>query len=323
MKKLVLATMSAVAVAFGLSGSVSAAYPEQPITMIVSYSAGGTTDVMARLIAPYIEKHLGNDASIVVFNKPGAAGEVGFTALALAKPDGYTIGVINVPVLLSIPIERKARYTLDSFDLIANLVDDPGTMNVNVKSEIKSLDDVVAAATKNPGALTIGSGGIGSDDHFSILMFTRLTGTKITHVPFTGGAPNRASLLGGHVAVSTMNVSDSMSFKEAGKIRILGQMSRERSALAPDVPTFEEQGYKVYMGSQRGVAAPKGVPADILAKLEDAIGKAVKDPEFVAAAEKSYMPLKFMPSAEYRKMLTEMDKDLHQLWQEMPWKWKK
>lgn len=320
MKKSAIAIFAAATLTLGFSGVASAAYPERPITMIVAYSAGGTTDVMARLIVPFMEKYLGKGTSIVVLNKPGAAGEVGFTSLARATPDGYTIGVINVPVLLSIPIERKARYSLDSFDPIANLVDDPGTMNVNAKSSIKSLDDVVAEAKKNPGALTMGTGGIGSDDHFSLMLFSRSTGIKVTHVPFTGGAPNRAALLGQHIAVSTMNVSDSMSFKEAGQIRILGQMSHERSPLAPNVATFEEQGYKVYMGSQRGVAAPKGVPADILAKLEDAVRQAIADPEFVATAKKSYMPIKFVPSSQYKKMLSEMDRDLRQLWQEMPWK---
>ncbi|HYG55743.1 MAG TPA: tripartite tricarboxylate transporter substrate-binding protein, partial [Burkholderiales bacterium] len=117
--------------AFFFSCVAIAAYPERPITMIVAYSAGGGTDLVARAIAPFIEKYLGNNAKIVVMNRPGAGGEIGFAALANAQPDGYTIGFINTPNVLTIPIERKAQYSTDKFELLANIVDDPGNFSVH------------------------------------------------------------------------------------------------------------------------------------------------------------------------------------------------
>lgn len=130
-----------------LAAGISAAYaeyPERPINMIVAYSAGGGTDIAARTLAPYIEKYLGDDASIVVLNRPGAGGEIGFTELAQAEPDGYTIGFINTPNLLTIPIQRQARYSLESLTPIANVIDDPDAFSFLPSSEIKTIEDLIA-----------------------------------------------------------------------------------------------------------------------------------------------------------------------------------
>ena len=218
-----LGTTTAVAAA----GMAAAEYPERPIQMIVAYNPGGGTDVAARTLAPFIEKHLGNNASITILNKPGAGGEVGFTTLAQSEPDGYTIGFINTPVLNTIPIERQARYTLDSFEPIGNVVYDPGVFVVLADSGIKTLDDLVAAAKDRPGELTYATTGIGSDDHLAMLKFQRLTGTELQHVPFEGSAPARAALLGGHVDVGVINAgaygSDALIVRPSG-VRLCSRM---------------------------------------------------------------------------------------------------
>ena len=297
-----------------------AEYPERPITMIVAYSPGGGTDVLARSFAPFIEKYLGNNASFTIINKPGAGGEVGFTATAQAKPDGYTIGFLNLPNLLAIPIERKARYSLDSFTPLANMVDDPGAFNVHKDSPFNTLADLVAYAKENPGSVTVGTSGVGGDDHLAMLSFAKQAGIKLTHVPFTGAAPNRTALLGRHITVGAFNISEAIQFAKEGQIKILGQMADERWELAPDVPTFKEQGFDVIMGSQRGMGAPAGFPQEAKQKLSEAIGKAVMDPDFQAKAKKIYLPLKFMAADDYGAFLQKMDAKFKEMWSEEPWR---
>ena len=315
-RKLLIGALAAVLLAGGATAG-NAAYPERPITMIVAYSPGGGTDVLARTIAGFMEKYIGT--SIVVVNKPGAGGEVGFTALAHAKADGYTIGFVNLPPLLTIPISRKAKYSLDDFAPIANLVDDPGAFNVHPSSEFKTLKQLVEHAKKNPNSVTVGTSGIGGDDHLSMLFFAKAAGVKLTHVPFPGGAPNRKALLGRHITVGGFNISEAIQYAKNGQIVSLGQMGEKRWPSAGDVPTFKEQGFDIVMGSQRGLAAPKGVPADILKKIAAAVEKAVNDPEFQEKAKKTYLPLRYMPPQDYGEFLKQMNAKVQKLWDTDPW----
>ncbi|MCA3361681.1 MAG: tripartite tricarboxylate transporter substrate binding protein, partial [Roseomonas sp.] len=145
--------------------------PDRQITMIVAYAAGGGTDTAARTVARFMEADLGQP--VVVLNRAGAGGEIGFTELARARPDGYTIGFINTPTIVTVPIERRARFSLDDFSLIGNIVDDPGGMWVLPDSPYKSLADLLAAARANPGTIGYGTTGIGSDDHLAMLELER------------------------------------------------------------------------------------------------------------------------------------------------------
>src|SRR6478752_8343312 len=158
-----------------------AAYPEQPINMIIAYAPGGGTDIAARVMIPFIEKYLGEGAKINVINRPGASGDIGFTAIATATPDGYTIGFINTPPVLTTPIERKAAYTWQSYDLLGNIVDDPGTFCVHSDSPYKNLAELAAYAKANPGIVSVGSTGVGSDDHLAMLKFQKSAGVKMNH----------------------------------------------------------------------------------------------------------------------------------------------
>ena len=301
------------------AGTAAAQYPERPIQMIVAYSAGGGTDVAARTLAPYLEKYLGNNASITVLNRPGAGGEVGFTALANAEPDGYTIGFINTPNIATIPIERETRYSLDSFQPIGNIVDDPGVFAVLPDSEYQNLDDLVAAAKERPGELTFSSTGIGSDDHLAMLKFERQSGADFRHVPFEGSAPARAALLGGHIDIGVINAGEAMPYVEEGQLRLLGQMGEERWEGAADVPTFKEQGYDLVSGSQRGIAAPAGMPQEYVDALAAAIEKATQDPEFQQKAMEQAMPLRYLAPAEYQELLNATGQQAQQIWEENPW----
>jgi hypothetical protein len=193
-RSIVKAFALAATAAVGLTHwAAHAAYPERPIKMIVAYSAGGATDVMARAMQPFLEKYLGGGAKIVVENRTGAGGAIGFGLLAGAPADGYTIGFINTPNLLTIPIERKTPFTWESFDLLGNVVDDPGNFAVHADSNIRSLDHLATHAKARPGQLTVGTTGVGSDDHLAMLYFERIAGVKMNHVPFKGAADVRAA----------------------------------------------------------------------------------------------------------------------------------
>lgn len=315
MKKL----LTAAAVVIASVASAQAEYPERPISMIVAYSAGGGTDIAARTLAPFIEKHLGGGASIVVLNRPGAGGEIGFTELAQAEPDGYTIGFINTPNILTIPIQREARYSLDSFAPIANVIDDPGAFSLLPTSEIKTFDDLIAYAQANPGKVTYGSTGLGSDDHLAALEFERMTGVELKHIPFPGNADVRTAVLGGHIMMASMNISETIADVHEGALHALGQMSNERWAGAPEVPTFKEQGYDVVMGSMRGIAAPAGVPAEVIERLEVALKAAVDDPEFQEKAAQQHLALAYTASAGYLAELTSLSATFRALWENTPW----
>lgn len=304
----------------GLAGLAHAAYPERPINMIVSYSPGGGTDLVARAIAPFIEKYLGNNAKIVIQNRPGAGGEIGFAALANAAPDGYTLGFINTPNVITIPIERKAQYSVDKFELLANIVDDPGNFSVHNDSPIRSLKDLAAAAKARPGELTVGTTGVGSDDHLALLLFQKIAGVKFNHIPMKGAADVKGGIIGKQIDVAAMNIGEAMQAAAGGApMRQLGTMSLKRSSLSPDVPTFAEQGYSFEMASLRGIAAPKGMPADIRRQLVQAIERAAKDPEFQAKAVQYYAPLRYLGPDEFSKVFRQTEEDFRKLWTELPW----
>jgi tripartite-type tricarboxylate transporter receptor subunit TctC len=315
LKRLIAAAALAVAplAAFG-------AYPEKPINMVVAYSPGGGTDLVARAIAPFIEKYLGNNAKIVIQNRPGAGGEIGFATLANAAADGYTIGFINTPNVITIPIERKAQYSTDKFELLANIVDDPGNFSVHNDSPIKSLKDLSEAAKKRPGEITVGTTGIGSDDHLAMLLFQKQAGVKMNHIPMKGAADVRTGIISKQIDVAAMNIGEALQAAAGGApMRQLGTMSLTRSGLSPNVPTFAEQGYKFEMASLRGIAAPKGIPADVRQQLVTAIQKAAADPEFHAQAVKLFAPLRYLGPAEFEKVFKQTEVDFRALWKEIPW----
>jgi tripartite-type tricarboxylate transporter receptor subunit TctC len=298
-----------------------AAYPEKPITMLVAYSPGGGTDLVARAIAPFIEKHLGAGARIVIVNRAGAGGEVGFAALANAPADGYTIGFVNTPPLITIPIERKAQFGgPDRFDLLGNIIDDPCNFAVHADSDIKTLKQLADYARANPGKVNVGSTGIGSDDHLVMLMFERAAGVKMTHIPFKGSADVRAAMASRQITVAAMNVGEALqSIRGGANMRNIGQFSPARTNLAPDLPTAREQGYDIVLSSLRGMAAPKGLPPEIRERLVRAVASAAADAEFQAQAVKFFAPLRFLTPAQFEGEIREADGQFRQLWRELPW----
>jgi tripartite-type tricarboxylate transporter receptor subunit TctC len=298
-----------------------AAYPERPITMLIAYSPGGGTDLVARALAPYLEKYLGGGARIVIVNRAGAGGEVGFAALANSAPDGYTIGFVNTPPLITIPIERTAQFGgPDRFDLLGNIVDDPCNFAVHTDLPVRSLQELAAYARARPGKVTVGSTGIGSDDHLLMLMFERAAGVKMVHVPFKGSADVRTAIASRQIDVAAMNIGEALQAVRGGApMRNIGQFSPARTNLAPDLPTGREQGFNFELSSLRGMAAPKGLPPDVRERLVKAVASAAADPEFQAQATKFFAPLRYLEPAQFSKVIREGEQQFRQLWKELPW----
>lgn len=317
MQRRQLATLAASA-ALLAARPARAAWPERPVTLIVAFPAGGGTDVAARTLARFMERELGQP--IVVLNRGGAGGEIGWSEMARAQPDGYTIGFINTPNILSIPIERQARYKLEDFAPVANVVDDPGAFVVPTDSQFRTLSDLVAFARANPDSVTYATTGIGSDDHLAALAFERLAGVRMTHVPFAGAAPVRNALVGRQITMASMNVGEAIADMRSGLARALGQMAPARWSEAPDTPTFREQGFDVIQGSMRGLAAPAGVPGPVLQRLAAAARAAMENPEFRQLATQQALPLRYLGPEEYGAALAALRSELQGLWRAHPWK---
>jgi tripartite-type tricarboxylate transporter receptor subunit TctC len=318
MRSLLMAALSAAILAAPVAGT--AAYPERVITMLVAYSPGGGTDLVARAIVPFIEKYLGGGAKIVVVNRPGAGGEIGFAALAAASADGYTIGFVNTPPLLTIPIERTAQFSWQRFDYLGNIIDDPCNFSVHADSEIRNLRELAAFAKANPDAVTVGTTGVGSDDHLAMLMFERAAGVKMRHIPFKGSADVRTAIAGKQIVVAAINIGEALQAQKGGTpIRNLAQMSPGRTNLAPDLATSREQGFDIELSSLRGLAAPKGLPPEIRERLVEAVQRAAADPEFQTKAVQFFAPLRFLPPAQYEAIVREADAQYRVLWKDLPW----
>jgi tripartite-type tricarboxylate transporter receptor subunit TctC len=299
------------------AGAALAEYPEKPIEVIVGFDAGGGTDVMARTAAPFIEKYLGEGASLVVKNVPGASGQIGITETAAADPDGYTLGTFNLPGMMARTIDRESAYDIDSFTYLANVVNDPNVIVTSKRGDLDTLDKLIEEAKANPGAVTVGMSSLGGDDHFMLIKLQELTGAEFTIVPFSGSAPARTALMGGHVAMGILNISEVAEFQE--ELNVLGVAQAERSRFAPDLPTFQEQGLDLLNGSLRGFVAPAGLPADVEAKLLYAFGQLAADEEFIAAMDATANPVEVVTGAEFKAMTEEIHDLAQGVWDETPW----
>ncbi|GHE05893.1 hypothetical protein GCM10008024_38350 [Allgaiera indica] len=299
------------------AGAALAEYPERPIEVIVGYSAGGGTDVMARTAAPFIERYLGEDASIVVKNMPGASGQIGVTEVANADPDGYTLGTFNLPGMMARTIDREADYDRDSFTYLANVVNDPNVIVTSTGSGLDTLDKLIAEATENPFAVTVGMSSLGGDDHFALIKLQNATETEFTIVPFKGSAPARTALLGGHVAMGILNISEVAEFQD--QLNVLGVATQERSPFAPDLPTFQEQGLDLVNGSMRGFVAPAGLPEDIQAKLMDAFSQLSSDQEFLDAMAATANPVEVVTGEEFKQLTSDLYDLAEGVWETTPW----
>ena len=285
------------------------------ITMILGTSAGGSTDVGARILAAALEKDLAATGTrIQVENKPGAGWQIGLTALARSKPDGYTIGFTILPQTITnyLDPERKAVFERKSFQPLGMQVVDPGVIAVKATSPYKTLKDVIDAAKANPNKLKASATGILSDDHLAVLQLQKLTDTKFAIVQFDGSAKAMTALLGGHTDVYFGNVGDTFPQAKAGEVRVLAVLDDDESKFLPGKTSFS-QGIKLESSSSRGLSAPAGTPKEIVDFLAAAIKKAIADPEHTKKMDEQGLTVRYMEPTRMEKYWADMEEQIKPL----------
>jgi tripartite-type tricarboxylate transporter receptor subunit TctC len=279
-------------------------YPTKPITLIVPWPAGGSTDLSMRALAESASKVLGQP--IAIDNKAGGSGTVGpATMAASAKPDGYTIAQIPITVF-RLPLMQEVSWDpAKDFTYIVHLTGYTFGVTTSAEGPFKKWQDVVDYAKANPGKVTYATPGAGSSLHIGMEQIAAMAGVKLTQVPFKGGAETNAAVLGQH----TMLQADSTGWKplvDAGKLRLLMIWTASRSPNYPDVPTLKELGYPMVYDSPFGIAGPKGMDPKIVAKLHDAFKKAIDDPAVIATLAKYDMVPNYKNTEDYRKFVVEV-----------------
>jgi len=253
-------------------------YPTRPVRFIVSFAAGGPNDTIARLLGQYLSEQLGQ--AVVVEDHVGAGGNIGMQDVLASTPDGYTIGFVAPNNAIN-----QTLYQNIPFDFVRDSTPIAGTMSLaNVMEEnlafpAKNLAEFLALAKTEPGKINFGSGGVGTSPHMSGELLEAMTGIKLTHVAYRGSAPATTDLLGGQIPVMFDNLPGAIQNIKAGKVRALGVTTTKRVAELPDVPTIGETvpGYEVSVWY--GISGPKGIPAEIVAKLNTAVNAALAKPE--------------------------------------------
>ena len=274
MKKLLTALVLGAAAV----GAFAQAWPSKPVTMVVPFPPGGSTDYIARAMLPTLNKTFGQ--SFIVDNKAGATGTIGAAAVKRAAPDGYTFLVTSLgPLVIAPHLIKGMQYdALKDFDLITVAVQAPNVLVVPAASPYKSLADVIAYQKANPDKMSFASSGNGSSDHLTAELFWLESGTTGVHVPYKGGGPAISDLLGAQVDASFQNVNAVLQHIKGGKLRALAVTGAKRSPVLPDVPTMAEAGVRgVDVYSWQGVVGPKGLPADVRARFHDAVVAALNE----------------------------------------------
>jgi len=300
-RRIIISLIAGLTMAFGVS-ALAQDYPTKPITLQVPYPAGGSTDVGARIVAAIAEKDLGKP--IVVVNKAGAGGQVGWTELARQKPDGYYLGYINLPHLPAAILdpERKATFKGEDIVPIISQAADPTTISGRPDSPWATLKDLIEDAKKRPGQIAAGIVGYLQDDEIGYLQMAEAAGFQMRLVYFDGAAPAITALLGKHVDVLFCTVADNFAQWKAGRMRMLTIMDKERSKFYPDLPTTAELGFPtVISASTRGIAGPKGIPEPIMKKLQDLFKKTMMTKDHMDKLEGAAHPVKIMVGEEFVK----------------------
>jgi tripartite-type tricarboxylate transporter receptor subunit TctC len=282
--QILAAAAVAAAILAAAAPSRAQTFPSEPITLIVAWPPGGGSDISMRLLADALSKQI--KVPVVVLNKPGAGGAIGHREIANAKPDGYTIGMFSSGGI-ALPYLNAQANTFDELQPIAFFGEDPNALEASIASGIGSLKEYVERARANPGKIKNGNDQPGGSSYIAVALYERRLNIKLTRVSYAGFGPTVIGLMAGEVDSATVPVPDTIEQHKAGKLKILGVSATERHFMAPEIPTFREQGFDVVVGSWRCVVAPKGIPEDRLRFLESNIVSALKDPEFQAKAKQA------------------------------------
>ncbi len=270
-------------------------YPSRPIRWIVGYTPGGTTDVLARLLAEPLGKRLGQQ--VVVENRPGAGNNIGTELVVSAEPDGHTILLVNPANGINTSLYKKLTFNfVEDIAPVAGITRSPNIMEINPKVPAKTVAEFIAYCKANPGKVNMASSGVGTSVHMSGELFKAMTGVDMVHVPYRGAAPALTDLIAGNADVLFDNLPSSIGHVRAGALRALAVTTAERSPALPDVPTVAETvpGYEA--SAWFGIGAPKRTPPEIIARLNKEVNEILDDPAMVKRlAELGGTPLRMSP----------------------------
>jgi len=278
-------------------------YPNKQIELVVPYSAGGGTDLVARAFADAAKNHLSQPIGVV--NKTGGAGAIGLAEAAFARPNGYKIGVGTVEITM-LPHMGLANFTANDFVPIARLNAEPSAISVLMDAPWKTYEEFMDYAKANPGKVRIGNSGTGAIWHIAAEALGERTGVQFNHIPYDGANPAVTALLGGHIEAVTVSPPEVIAHVNAGKIRILAIMADERHAGFDDVPTLKEKGVDLAVATWRGIVAPKGTPEDIQKILRESAKNTAEDAVFRESLAKMNLTWSYLDGPEYKAVI---DKD--------------
>jgi tripartite-type tricarboxylate transporter receptor subunit TctC len=287
----------------GYGAQAQEKYPSRPVTFIVPFPPGGSVDLTARALAPSLEKVLGQP--VIVQNRSGASGQIGTRAVAVAAPDGYTLLVSTTQISVLPAVDevfaRPPAFTFGQFTPIARLSADPVMLVVNAKRPWNTLQELIADAKKNPGAIDYSSGGLYGATHIPVEMFAQAAGIKMQHIPTQGGGPAMTAALGNHVALLVSHTGVAKPQTDNGAMRALANFGDKRVSVYADVPTLKESGIDVEYFLWQGLFAPAKTPEPILKVLREAVEKAATSPEFKALLERAGSEVAYQDAPTFAK----------------------
>jgi tripartite-type tricarboxylate transporter receptor subunit TctC len=258
-------------------------FPTKPIELVVPFQPGGGTDALARAFADATRKH--TTQSVIIVNKPGAAGAIGWQDVINAKPDGYRLAVVTVEVT-TLPHMNLAKFTYEDFTPIARLNADQAAITVRADAPWNTVEEFLAASKKEAGKISMGNAGNGSIWHLAAAALEEKTGVKFNHTPFQGAGPAVLALMGGHIDAVAVSPAEVTTYVQAGKLKTLAVMAEQRVKGFDKVPTLKERGIDLVIGTWRGIAAPKNTPPEVVAYLKDLSKKAADEPSFREVLDK-------------------------------------
>ena len=293
-------------------------FPSKDITYIYPFGAGSGNDVYFRLLAEKVRQMEGWDKTFVVEYMEGASGDVGWTAIANAEPDGYTIGFCPTAMLIA-GVAMDRPYGTEGIDYVSTMMKDPGVIGVAANSKYNTLEELIEAAKVAPGSISVGVTSVTTSEGLALKQLQKAAGCEFNIIPFDGESAVLTAVSGGHCDSFCLNVSDGKTFVDEGSIKYLATGDEERSVFYPDLPTYQEAGYDVVQVNLRAIGAPEGTDPAILQYLSDCFVAAANDPEVIAKAEEMQLPVMTLGTEEATAEFTAIEQSYKDLCATEPW----
>jgi len=288
---------AAAALVAGPAAAQARDFPNKPIELVVPFQPGGGTDALARAFADATRKH--TTQSVIIVNKPGASGAIGWQDVINAKPDGYRLAVVTVEVT-TLPHMGLAKFSYEDLTPIARLNADQAAITVRADAPWNTIEEFLAAARKDSGKISMGNAGNGSIWHLAAAALEDKTGTKFNHTPFQGAGPAVLALMGGHIDAVAVSPAEVTTYVQAGKLKTLAVMAEQRVKGFDKVPTLKERGIDLVIGTWRGIAAPKNTPPEVVAYLKDLSKKAADEPSFREVLDKQNLGFSYADDVAFK-----------------------